>query len=85
MLTRILSSLSFICTLFVIRNKSEKTNCLLRILVSLLGNGHDALTLAVALHDIGEYVRHYPRGKTSVKFCRQYSISAIKIYHIFTI
>lgn len=46
---------------------NEKNYELLKVLVGLLGNGHDALTLAVALHDVGEYVRHYPRGKTVIE------------------
>ncbi|XP_067936215.1 V-type proton ATPase subunit H-like [Watersipora subatra] len=36
---------------------------LLRTLIHLLNHNHDPLILSVAAHDIGEYVRHYPRGK----------------------
>lgn len=36
---------------------------LLRMLIHLLETSHDPLVLMVAAHDIGEYVRHYPRGK----------------------
>jgi len=35
-----------------------------RILVKLLETSRDPLILSVAAHDIGDYVRHYPRGKT---------------------
>ncbi|KAE8747681.1 V-ATPase V1 Subunit H [Frankliniella occidentalis] len=42
---------------------NEKNYELLRILTHLLQNSHDPLVLAVAAFDIGEYVRHYPRGK----------------------
>lgn len=42
---------------------NEKNYELLRILNHLLQNSHDPLVLAVAAFDIGEYVRHYPRGK----------------------
>ena len=34
-----------------------------RILVKLLETSKDPLVLSVAAFDIGEYVRHYPRGK----------------------
>jgi len=37
-----------------------------RILVKLLETSRDPLILSVAAHDIGDYVRHYPRGKTYV-------------------
>lgn len=36
---------------------------LLKILIHLLETSHDSVILSVAAHDIGEYVRHYPRGK----------------------
>ncbi|XP_062549217.1 V-type proton ATPase subunit H-like isoform X2 [Armigeres subalbatus] len=42
---------------------NEKNYELLRILVHLLETSKDALVLSVASYDIGEYVRHYPRGK----------------------
>lgn len=38
-----------------------------RILIRLLETNQDALILCVAAHDIGEYVRHYPRGKNIVE------------------
>ncbi|XP_043500618.1 V-type proton ATPase subunit H isoform X2 [Polistes fuscatus] len=42
---------------------NEKNYELLRILVHILETSKDALVLSVASFDIGEYVRHYPRGK----------------------
>ncbi|XP_054708081.1 V-type proton ATPase subunit H-like isoform X2 [Uloborus diversus] len=42
---------------------NEKNYELLKILICLLENSKDPLVLSVAAHDIGEYVRHYPRGK----------------------
>lgn len=42
---------------------NEKNYELLRILVHLLETSRDTIILSVACYDIGEYVRHYPRGK----------------------
>lgn len=42
---------------------NEKNYELLRILIALLETNKDPLVLSVASFDIGEYVRHYPRGK----------------------
>ncbi|GFY71909.1 v-type proton ATPase subunit H [Trichonephila inaurata madagascariensis] len=42
---------------------NEKNYELLKILIYLLESSKDPLVLSVAAHDIGEYVRHYPRGK----------------------
>ncbi|CAO1362956.1 unnamed protein product [Diamesa hyperborea] len=42
---------------------NEKNYELLRILIHLLDTNKDPLVLSVACFDIGEYVRHYPRGK----------------------
>ncbi|XP_011189551.1 V-type proton ATPase subunit H isoform X1 [Zeugodacus cucurbitae] len=42
---------------------NEKNYELLRILVHLLETSKDHIILSVACFDIGEYVRHYPRGK----------------------
>nr|CAG4635385.1 EOG090X044C [Artemia franciscana] len=36
---------------------------LLKILVHLLESSKDPLVLSVAAYDVGEFVRHYPRGK----------------------
>ena len=46
---------------------NEKNYELLKILVKLLETSKDNLVLSVAAHDIGEYVRHYSRGKTIVE------------------
>ncbi|VDP69019.1 unnamed protein product [Schistosoma curassoni] len=37
------------------------------MLVRLVELGTDPLTLSVAVHDIGEFVRHYPRGKQIIE------------------
>lgn len=42
---------------------NEKNYELLKILIRLLESSKDPLVLSVAAHDIGEYVRHYSRGK----------------------
>nr|AHF70969.1 vacuolar ATP synthase subunit H [Agrotis ipsilon] len=42
---------------------NERGQELLRTLVHLLQFNTDPVVLAVACYDIGEYVRHYPRGK----------------------
>ncbi|XP_075220475.1 V-type proton ATPase subunit VhaSFD isoform X1 [Lycorma delicatula] len=42
---------------------NEKNYELLKILIHLLETSRDPLVLSVASFDIGEYVRHYPRGK----------------------
>ncbi|GJQ73548.1 VhaSFD [Trypoxylus dichotomus] len=42
---------------------NEKNYELLRILIHHLETSKDPLVLSVASFDIGEYVRHYPRGK----------------------
>ncbi|CAG0882037.1 unnamed protein product [Darwinula stevensoni] len=42
---------------------NDKNYELLKILIHLLETSKDPLVLCVANHDIGEYVRHYPRGK----------------------
>ncbi|GMT04270.1 hypothetical protein PENTCL1PPCAC_26444, partial [Pristionchus entomophagus] len=46
---------------------TEKNHELIKILIKLLENNQDALILCVAAHDVGEYVRHYPRGKNIVE------------------
>jgi V-type H+-transporting ATPase subunit H len=45
----------------------EKNFELLKILIKLLETSKDPLILCVAVHDLGEYVRHYPRGKTLIE------------------
>lgn len=42
---------------------NENNYELLKILISLLESSKDPLVMSVAAHDLGEYVRHYPRGK----------------------
>lgn len=46
---------------------NEKNFEILKILIKLLELSKDPLILSVAAHDIGEYVRHFPRGKTIVE------------------
>ena len=38
-------------------------NALSRILIKLLYESADPTVLAVAVHDVGQYVKHYERGK----------------------
>lgn len=47
---------------------NERNYELLRILVHLLETSRDPLVLSVASFDVGEYVRHYPRGKQYVLY-----------------
>lgn len=42
---------------------NEKNYELLKILIKILEISQDPKTLAIAVHDIGEYVRYYARGK----------------------
>jgi V-type H+-transporting ATPase subunit H len=44
-------------------NLNDKSYELLKILLSLLETARDPLVLCVACFDLGEYVRHYARGK----------------------
>lgn len=46
---------------------NEKDFELLKILIKILEVQTDTLALCVAAHDIGEYVRHYPRGKNKIE------------------
>lgn len=46
---------------------NEKNFELIKILIKILEVATDPLVLCVAAHDIGEYVRHYPRGKTIIE------------------
>lgn len=41
-------------------------SCQSRILIRLLQESADPLVLAVAAHDLGQYVKHYERGKKYV-------------------
>ena len=36
---------------------------ILRMLVTILQESQNSVAIAVAAHDLGEYVRYYPRGK----------------------
>jgi len=45
----------------------EKNYELLKMLIRLLETNQDPLVLAVASYDIGEFVRHYPRGKSVIE------------------
>ncbi|CAL1275857.1 unnamed protein product [Larinioides sclopetarius] len=40
---------------------------LLKILVDILENCKDTTAICIAAHDIGEYMKHYPRGKTVIE------------------
>ncbi|CAM9640952.1 V-type proton ATPase subunit H [Petromyzon marinus] len=46
---------------------NEKNCELLKILTRLLERSEEPQILAVAAHDVGEYVRHYPRGKRIIE------------------
>ncbi|KAH9529145.1 V-type proton ATPase subunit VhaSFD isoform X2 [Dermatophagoides farinae] len=46
---------------------NEKNYELLKILIRLLEASNEPMVLSVAAHDIGEYVRHYPRGKVVIE------------------
>jgi V-type H+-transporting ATPase subunit H len=46
---------------------TDKNYELLKILITLLETSKDPLVLSVAAYDIGEFVRHYPRGKTVIE------------------
>ncbi|KAK3546320.1 hypothetical protein QTP70_025682 [Hemibagrus guttatus] len=46
---------------------NEKNYELLKILTRLLEMSDDPQVIAVAAHDVGEYVRHYPRGKRVIE------------------
>uniref|UniRef100_A0A2R5L869 V-type proton ATPase subunit H n=1 Tax=Ornithodoros turicata TaxID=34597 RepID=A0A2R5L869_9ACAR len=46
---------------------NERNYELLKILVHLLESSKDPLVLSVAAHDVGDYVRHYPRGKQVIE------------------
>ncbi|PPQ63197.1 hypothetical protein CVT24_005742 [Panaeolus cyanescens] len=45
---------------------NEKNHEQLRILIKILQESTDPVVLAVAAHDIGQYVKHYERGKKYV-------------------
>lgn len=45
---------------------NENNHNMLRTLVGVLEESQNPVAIAVAAHDIGEYVRYYPRGKKYV-------------------
>ena len=45
---------------------NENNHDLLRTLVGVLQESQNPVAIAVAAHDLGEYVRYYPRGKKYV-------------------
>ncbi|KAL1241260.1 V-type proton ATPase subunit [Trichinella pseudospiralis] len=49
------------------RFNEKNFEVLSKILIKILEVGDDPLILCVAAHDLGEYVRHYPRGKTVIE------------------
>lgn len=49
-----------------------------RILIKVLKDSSDPTVLAVAAHDIGQYVRHYGPGKKCVIFCSSFSCALMK-------
>ena len=42
---------------------NENNHDILRTLVGVLEETQNPVAIAVAAHDLGEYVRYYPRGK----------------------
>ena len=42
---------------------NENDHEILRMLVTILQGSQNPVAIAVAVHDLGEYVRYYPRGK----------------------
>ena len=53
------------CTSKKRKKKEKRANLisLLRRLIELLRSSHDPLVLAVAAHDLGQYVKYHERGK----------------------
>jgi len=49
-----------------------------RTLLKLLSDTQDPLVLAVSVHDVGQYVKHYERGKKCVQI---YIASAVLMSH----
>ncbi|XP_064406974.1 V-type proton ATPase subunit H-like isoform X2 [Halichondria panicea] len=45
---------------------NENRHEILRMLVAILEESQNSTAIAVASHDLGEYVRYYPRGKKNV-------------------
>lgn len=57
------SQVSIVLNAMTHLKKVHRTCLFPRILTKLLEVSDDPQVLAVAAHDVGEYVRHYPRGK----------------------
>lgn len=58
----------------------EKNYELLKMLIHLLETSRDPLVLSVASYDIGEFVRHYPRGKRYIIMNKYMRIYFVKNY-----
>ena len=59
--------LKYVFQVFMRQTVSSLTDAPLhRILIRLLNESNDATVLAVASHDLGQYVKHYERGKKCV-------------------
>ncbi|KAL3315385.1 hypothetical protein Ciccas_005984 [Cichlidogyrus casuarinus] len=48
-------------------NFTDRNYELLKMLIHLLKTSQEGLIISVAAHDIGEFVRHYPRGKQVIE------------------
>lgn len=51
-----------------------------RTLLRLLKDSADPIVLAVAAHDVGQYVKHYERGKKYVSAALSVSISVSNLH-----
>ena len=56
---------------------NENNHDVLRTLVGVLDESQNPVAIAVAAHDLGEYVRYYPRGK---KYVHMYICTYIRTY-----
>ena len=55
---------------------------ILRLLVTILQESQNPVAIAVAAHDLGEYVRYYPRGKRYVLWGRGTIIHEILLCNV---
>lgn len=55
---------------------------ILRLLVTILQESQNPVAIAVAAHDLGEYVRYYPRGKRYVLWGRGMKIHEILLCNV---
>lgn len=60
---------------------NEKNYELLKILINLLDTSKDPLVMSVAAHDIGEYVRHYARGKLVIESLGGKNLVMLRLTH----